>query len=126
VAALGVMGSRSLEVRPVGLISAVIVVRTPLRQGRLCAGLRVSELTGLRLYDVATQAATIRVRGKGRCERASVVESAAIALRVWIAIRGQAPTSEVFVKCTRSALQPQGRRARPHVLHNAASQGTAT
>ena len=32
----------------------------------ICAGLRVSELTGLRLEDVASQAVTIRVRGKGR------------------------------------------------------------
>jgi integrase/recombinase XerD len=30
----------------------------------ICAGLRVSELTGLRLEDVAAQALTIRVRGK--------------------------------------------------------------
>ena len=36
----------------------------------VCAGLRVSELTGLRLDDVAPQSASIRVRGKGRRERA--------------------------------------------------------
>jgi site-specific recombinase XerD len=36
----------------------------------VCAGLRVSELTGLRTDDVAPQAASIRVRGKGRRERA--------------------------------------------------------
>ena len=38
----------------------------------MCAGLRVSELTGLRVDDVAPQAASIRIRGKkvaanGRC-----------------------------------------------------------
>jgi len=36
----------------------------------VCAGLRVSELTGLRMDDVAPQSASIRVRGKGRRERA--------------------------------------------------------
>jgi integrase/recombinase XerD len=36
----------------------------------VCAGLRVSELTGLRTDDVAPQSASIRVRGKGRRERA--------------------------------------------------------
>jgi integrase len=36
----------------------------------VCAGLRVSELTGLRLEEVAPQSASIRVRGKGRRERA--------------------------------------------------------
>ena len=36
----------------------------------VCAGLRVSELTGLRLDDVAPRSASIRVRGKGRRERA--------------------------------------------------------
>jgi len=36
----------------------------------VCAGLRVSELTGLRLDDVAPRSASIRVHGKGRRERA--------------------------------------------------------
>src|SRR5207245_5507493 len=36
----------------------------------VCAGLRVSELTGLRIDDVAPQSASIRVRCKGRRERA--------------------------------------------------------
>jgi len=35
----------------------------------VCAGLRVSELTGLRVEDVAPQSASIRIRGKGRRER---------------------------------------------------------
>lgn len=64
----------------------------------ICAGLRVSELTGLRLEDVAAQAVTIRVRGKGRRERALPLwKTTARALRAWLAVRGQVPASEVFV-----------------------------
>jgi integrase/recombinase XerD len=36
----------------------------------VCAGLRVSELTGLRIDDVALPSMSIRVHGKGRRERA--------------------------------------------------------
>lgn len=35
----------------------------------VCAGLRVSELTGLRIADVAVQSMSIRVLGKGRREK---------------------------------------------------------
>ena len=55
----------------------------------VCAGLRVSELTGLRLDDVAPQSASIRVRGKGRRERALPLwKTTAAAVRAWLAIRG--------------------------------------
>ena len=64
----------------------------------VCAGLRVSELTGLRIEDVASQSASIRVRGKGRRERALPLwKTAAAALRAWLAIRGPAESPEVFV-----------------------------
>lgn len=80
----------------------------------ICAGLRVSELTGLRLDDVAAQAATIRVRGKGRRERVLPLwKSTAAALRAWLAVRGQLPASEVFVNARG---QPFSRWGVAHVL----------
>ena len=64
----------------------------------ICAGLRVSELTGLRIDDVAPQSVSIRVRGKGRRERALPLwKPTSTALRAWLAIRGPAATPEVFV-----------------------------
>jgi integrase/recombinase XerD len=64
----------------------------------VCAGLRVSELTGLRLDDTAPQSASIRVRGKGRRERALPLwKTAAAALRAWLAIRGPVASPEPFV-----------------------------
>jgi site-specific recombinase XerC len=64
----------------------------------LCAGPRVSELTGLRIDDVAPQAASIRVRGKGRRERALPLwKTTAAALRAWLAIRGPVASPELFV-----------------------------
>ena len=64
----------------------------------VCAGLRVSELTGLRMADVAAQSMSIRVLGKGRRERALPLwKPAASALRAWLAVRGTIATPEVFV-----------------------------
>lgn len=64
----------------------------------VCAGLRVSELTGLRVEDVAPQSASIRIRGKGRRERALPLwKTTAIALRAWLAIRGSVASPELFV-----------------------------
>lgn len=64
----------------------------------LCAGLRVSELTGLRIDDVAPQSASIRIRGKGRRERALPLwKTTAVALRAWLAIRGSVASPELFV-----------------------------
>ena len=64
----------------------------------VCAGLRVSELTGLRLDDLAPQSASIRVRGKGRRERALPLwKTTAAALRGWLAIRGPVSSPELFV-----------------------------
>jgi site-specific recombinase XerD len=67
----------------------------------VCAGLRVSELTGLRVEDVAPQSASIRIRGKGRRERASLLwKTTATALRAWLAIRGPVASPELFVNAS--------------------------
>ncbi len=64
----------------------------------VCAGLRVSELTGLRIDDVAPQSASIHVLGKGRRERALPLwKTTAAALRAWLAVRGPVASPEVFV-----------------------------
>ena len=56
----------------------------------VCAGLRVSELTGLRIHDVALPSLSIRVHGKGRRERALPLwKTTAMALRAWLAARGR-------------------------------------
>lgn len=64
----------------------------------VCAGLRVSELTGLQVDDVALPSMSIRVRGKGRRERAIPLwKVTATALRAWLAIRGTVAVPEVFI-----------------------------
>lgn len=64
----------------------------------VCAGLRVSELVGLRMEDVALPSMSIRVRGKGRRERVLPLwKTAAAALRAWLAIREKTSVPEVFV-----------------------------
>ena len=74
------------------------------------AGLRVSELTGLRLIDVALQPTpTIRVMGKGRKERALPLwKQAAADLRAWLAVRGDPPTPELFVNSRGQAMTRAG------------------
>jgi integrase/recombinase XerD len=64
----------------------------------VCAGLRVSELTGLCIADVAAQCKSIHVLGKGRRERALPLwKPTSSALRAWLAVRGTIATPEVFV-----------------------------
>ena len=64
----------------------------------VCAGLRVSELTGLKLEDIDLSSMSIRVLGKGRRERALPLwKTTAAALRAWLAVRGRVATPEVFV-----------------------------
>jgi len=106
----------------------------------VCAGLRVSELTSLRLDDVAPQSASIHILGKGRRERALPLwKTTAAALRAWLAIRGPIASPELFVnargepfsrwgiayvlRChTRTAnlkcLTLHGKRISPHVLRH--------
>jgi site-specific recombinase XerD len=63
------------------------------------AGLRVSELVGLRVDDVTLQPdASILVRGKGRRERVLPLwKETASVLRAWLAVRGAVPVPELFV-----------------------------
>jgi site-specific recombinase XerD len=106
----------------------------------VCAGLRVSELTGLRIDEVAAQSASIRVRGKGRRERALPLwKTTTTALRAWLAIRGPVAAPEVFVNArgepfsrwgvayvlrrhtnTAARMCPtlNGKRVSPHVLRH--------
>ena len=64
----------------------------------ICAGLRVSELTALRIDDVTVSSMSIRVRGKGRRERAMPLwKTTAAALRAWLSVRRTPAVPEVFV-----------------------------
>jgi site-specific recombinase XerC len=64
----------------------------------ICAGLRVSELIGLRIGDVTLPSMSIRVLGKGRRERVLPLwKTTASALRAWLAIRGSVAAPEVFI-----------------------------
>lgn len=62
-------------------------------------GLRVSELVGLRMEDLSFEPRLIiRVRGKGRKERALPLwKETGRALRAWLAIREKAAVPEVFL-----------------------------
>lgn len=65
----------------------------------LSGGLRVSELTGLRMQDLTLGSApSILVHGKGRRERAlPLSKDAAAVLRAWLAVRGDVLVPEIFV-----------------------------
>ena len=74
------------------------------------AGLRVSELVGLRLEDLSLHPhAAVVVRGKGRRERCLPLwKQTAAALRAWLAVRGAAPVPEIFVNARRESLTRSG------------------
>jgi len=75
----------------------------------VCAGLRVSELTGLCIVDIAAQCKSIHVLGKGRRERALPLwKPTASALRAWLAVRGFVATPEVFVNARGEPLSRWG------------------
>lgn len=65
----------------------------------LAAGLRVSELTGLRVEDLTLQpTASILIRGKGRRERSLPLwKETANILRNWLSVRGNVQVPELFV-----------------------------
>jgi len=106
----------------------------------VCAGLRVSELTSLRIDDVAPQSASIHIIGKGRRERALPLwKTTAVALRAWLAIRGPIASPELFVNArgepfsrwgvayilrrhaktaNRQCSTLHGKRVSPHVLRH--------
>ena len=79
--------------------------RMGLRDRALChlaiaGGLRVSELTGLRLEDITFRGryADISVRGKGRKQRSLPLwKEVGDNLRAWLAVRGEARVPEVFL-----------------------------
>jgi site-specific recombinase XerD len=74
------------------------------------AGLRVSELVGLRLDEVALQPQpTIHVRGKGRRERfLPLWKTTATTLRAWLALRGLASCPELFLNARGGPLTRDG------------------
>lgn len=76
----------------------------------LAGGLRVSELLGIRLDDVSLQPRpTIVVRGKGRKERALPLwKDTGVALRAWLALRGDAAAPEVFLNARRDPMTRAG------------------
>jgi integrase/recombinase XerD len=74
------------------------------------AGLRVSELTGLRLEDLSLHPhASILVHGKGRRERCLPLwQQTTTALRAWLAVRGTVLAPELFVNARRQAMTRAG------------------
>ena len=76
------------------------------------AGLRVSELIGLRVDEVNFQPdPTILVRGKGKRTRQLVLwQETTAALREWLAVRGQARVPELFLNARAKALSRFGFR----------------
>ena len=75
----------------------------------VCAGLRVSELTGLKLEDIDLSSMSIRVLGKGRGERTLPLwKTTAAALRAWLAVRGRVAAPEVFVNARGEPLSRWG------------------
>jgi integrase/recombinase XerD len=105
------------------------------------AGLRVSELVGLRLDDIQLRPyPSVLVHGKGRRERCLPLwRETTSALRAWMAVRGLAPFPELFLNAhgepmTRSGFEYilhkharaaasrcpslKGRRVSPHLLRH--------
>jgi site-specific recombinase XerD len=75
----------------------------------VCAGLRVSELTGLKIEDIDLPSMSIRVFGKGRRERTLPLwKTTAAALRAWLVVRGRPVTPELFVNARGEPLSRWG------------------
>lgn len=74
------------------------------------AGLRVSELVGLRIDDVTLQPQPcIHVLGKGRRERVLPLwKTTAKAIRAWLALRGPAACTELFLNARAGPLTRDG------------------
>lgn len=89
----------------------------------LAGGLRVSELVGLRLDAVqfTGRYVDVRVRGKGRRERALTLwKSVGNTIRAWLAVRGDAPAPELFLNAWD---QPMTRSGFERVLRQACRRG---
>jgi integrase/recombinase XerD len=75
----------------------------------VCAGLRVSELTGLCVEDVAPKSVSIHVCGKGRRERVLPLwRTTASAVRAWLAVRGKISVPQLFVNARGEPLSRWG------------------
>lgn len=74
------------------------------------AGLRVSELIGLRVDDLTLQPTPgILVRGKGRKERVlPLLKETTTALRAWLSVRGDILVPEIFVNARSQPLSRWG------------------
>lgn len=74
------------------------------------AGLRVSELVGLKVDDVSFEPRpSVRILGKGRRERVLPVwKRTGANLRAWLAIRGEAAVPELFLNARRGAMTRTG------------------
>jgi integrase/recombinase XerD len=74
------------------------------------AGLRVSELIGLRLDDLTFQPqGTLLIHGKGRRERCLPLwKTTSKALRAWLAVRGSVRVPELFVNARGEGLTRSG------------------
>ncbi len=99
----------------------------------VAAGLRVSELVGVRLDDVTFTAryVDLHVRGKGRKDRRLTLwKTVADSVRAWLAVRGQARVPELFLNArgTRDDARrlrvspPQARRHRTRPVPGAPAQ----
>ena len=75
------------------------------------AGLRVSELVGLRLDDVSFESRylNLHVCGKGRKNRLLTLwRAVAESVRAWLAVRGEAPVPELFLNARGKAITRAG------------------
>lgn len=74
------------------------------------AGLRVSELVGLKVADVTLEPQpSVRILGKGRRERVLPVwKRTGANLRAWLAIRGEAAVPELFLNARGGAMTRTG------------------
>jgi integrase/recombinase XerD len=77
----------------------------------LAGGLRVSELVGIRQHDAHFEGTYVHVhvRGKGRKDRALTLwKEVGVSLRMWLAVRGDAATPELFLNAHGSAMTRSG------------------
>jgi integrase/recombinase XerD len=75
------------------------------------AGVRVSELVGLRLADIAFRGKYLdaRIRGKGRKERVVTLwKEVGDTVRAWLAVRGEGKAPELFLNARGQALTRSG------------------
>ncbi len=84
------------------------------------SGLRLSELIGLNIRNLDTRAGMVRVTGKGSKEREVPVGRMALnALRQWLAVRADKPTSDtqaVFLSSRGKRISPRSVQARLKTL----------